>query len=289
MDSRSGTPQARPAADAAARTAADRLRAGVAGTCFVVADWVAETGSTNRDLMARAAAADPADPTAEGRRPAVLVTDHQTAGRGTKGRSWFDPPGGSLLLSVRLFPEVAPSKLHLFIMALSVAAADACSVVAGVTVGLKWPNDLFVGDRKLAGVLAESSLRGGRVDALVIGIGMNVNWPAEIPEDLGELAVALNHVAGHDLDRVELAVALVRGLDRELTGLAGPGGEADLLRRYRERSATIGRRVRVELPDGPLVGLAVGVDDDGLLVVDADGERRTFAAADVTHLRHDGG
>jgi BirA family biotin operon repressor/biotin-[acetyl-CoA-carboxylase] ligase len=289
MDSRSGTPQARPAAGAAAEAAAARLRAGVAGTCFEVVDWVAETGSTNRDLMVGATEADPADPAAPGRRPAVLVTDHQNAGRGTKGRSWFDPPGGSLLLSVRLFPQVAPSRLHLFIMALSVAAADACRAVAGVEVGLKWPNDLFVDDRKLAGVLAESSLRGGRVDALVIGIGMNVNWPVEIPEELGELAVALNHVADHDLDRVELAVALVRGLDRELAGLAAPGGEAVLLRRYRERSATIGRRVRVELPAGPLVGRAVGVDDDGLLVVDVDGVTRTFAAADVTHLRHDAG
>ena len=77
-------------------------------------------------------------------------------------------------------------------------------------VGLKWPNDLFAGDRKLAGVLAESSVRGGAVDALVIGIGMNVNWPAELPEDLGELAVALNHLAGHDVDRVALAASLVR-------------------------------------------------------------------------------
>lgn len=283
MDSRSGTPQARPADEnAAARALA--LRAAVAGTRFRQVDWVGETGSTNRDLIEQANA-DRDEPSAAGRQAAVLVTDHQTAGRGTKGRSWFDPPGGSLLLSVRLFPRVAPAALHRYTMALSVAAADACAEVAGVDVRLKWPNDLFVGDRKLAGVLAESSVRGGAVDALVIGIGMNVNWPAELPEDLGELAVALNHLAGHDIDRVALAASLVRCLDRELRALAADGGEVDLLERYRRRSATLGRQVRVELPDGPLFGEAVDVTDEGLLVVEIDGVRQRFAAADVTHLR----
>lgn len=280
MDSRSGTPQARPTVEELAA----RLRTGVAGTRFTQAGWVLETGSTNRDLMEEATAPDAA-PDGPGRRPAVLVTDHQTAGRGTKGRSWFDPPGGSLLLSVRLFPTLAPSKLHLLTMALSVAAAEACGAVAGVEVGLKWPNDLFVDDRKLAGVLAESSVRAGRVDAVVIGIGLNVNWPAETPADLGEIAVALNQVAGHDIDRAALAIALVVNFDRELAELEGPAGEGTVLGRYRHRSATLGRTVRVELPDGPLVGEAVDLTDDGLLVVRIDGEDRSFAAADVTHLR----
>jgi len=284
MDSRSDTHQARQEAEGHGA----RLRAGVAGTRFVEVRWVAETGSTNRDLAEEAATAagtTVGDLDVPGRRPAVLVADHQTAGRGTKGRSWFDPPGGSLLLSVRLFPDLAPSDLHLLTMALSLAAADACAAVAGVEVGLKWPNDLFVDDRKLAGVLAESTVRAGKVDAVVIGIGMNVNWPAEIPEDLGELAVALNQLAGHPVDRVALATALVVALDRELTALEQPGGPGELLVRYRQRSATLGRRVRVELPDGPLFGEAVEITDDGLLVVAVDGVRRSFAAADVTHLR----
>lgn len=276
MDSRSATPQAR----SSVAECAAALRRGLQKTRFVQADWVAETGSTNRDLLD-----EPADGAAGARRPAVLVTDHQTAGRGTKGRSWFDPPGGSLLISVRLFPTLPPNRLHLFVMALSLAAARACREVAGVEVGLKWPNDLFVADRKLAGVLTESSVRGGRVDALVIGMGMNVNWPDEIPVELEELAIALNQVAGRPVDRVALAVALVVAFDEELTGLERPGGEAAVLARYREHSATLGRTVRLELPDGAVVGRVVDIDDDGHIVVELDGERRTYAAVDVTHLR----
>ncbi len=283
MDSRSGTPQARPSADNHS-VRAIQLRTAVAATRFQAVDWVAETGSTNRDLIEQAIA-DRDDPSAAGRQPAVLVTDHQTAGRGTKGRSWFDPPGGSLLLSVRLFPPVQPALLHLFTTALSVAAADACAAVAGVEVGLKWPNDLIVGERKLAGVLAESSVRGASVDALVIGIGMNVNWPSPLPEELGEVAVALNQLAGGDVDRVELAAALVVGFEGELSALAENGGGALLLERYRRQSATLGRRVRVELPGGPLLGEAVDVTEEGLLVVLVAGVHHQFAAADVTHLR----
>ncbi len=278
MDSRSGTPQARPTVTDAAAA----LRAGVAPTRFGQVGWVAETGSTNRDLLDELrAATDPAVP------DAVLVTDHQTAGRGTKGRTWFDPPGGSLLLSVRVRPQVSPSRLHLFTMALSLAAADACRRVAGVDVGLKWPNDLFVGERKLAGVLAESSVRGGQVAALVIGIGMNVNWPDAVPAELEEVAVALNQVAGRAIDRVELAIALVTELDRRIRGLDAEGGDVELLAHYRAASATVGRRVRLELGERTLFGEAVDVTDDGHLVVMVDGSRdpQVFAAADVTHLR----
>ena len=278
MDSRSEPSQARPTALELAET----LRKGVAHTRFEAVDWVTETGSTNRDLLQ--AATDELHPD---RRPAVLVTDHQTAGRGTKGRSWFDPPGGSLLLSVRLFPDVGLSELHLLTMALSVAAAEACQQVAGVAVGLKWPNDLFVEDRKLAGVLAETSIRAGVLDVLVIGIGLNVNWPAaEVPADLGERAVALNELAGVDVDRAALAVALIVNLDAQLDRLAGPGGPRALRDAYRQRSATLGRTVRLELPGGARVGEVLDFTTDGHLVVNIDGERHTYAAVDVTHLRH---
>ncbi|MEZ5266680.1 MAG: hypothetical protein R2755_33910 [Acidimicrobiales bacterium] len=153
-----------------------------------------------------------------------------------------------------------------------------------MAVGLKWPNDLFVGDRKLAGVLTESSVHGGRVDA-----GHRHGPQRQLARrgagGAGELAVALNQLAGRTVDRVALAIALVTGFDAELAMLEGPGGEQAVLAAYRAASATVGRTVRLELPDGPVVGRALDVDDDGHIVVELDGQRRTFAAVDVTHLR----
>jgi BirA family biotin operon repressor/biotin-[acetyl-CoA-carboxylase] ligase len=249
----------------------------LAGSRFAHVDWVAETGSTNRDLLAQAAAGAP-----EG---LVAVTDHQTAGRGTRGRGWFDPPGGSLLVSVLLRPALAPAKLHLLTMAFALAAAEACGQVAGVDVGLKWPNDLYVGERKLAGVLAESQMTGMSIDAVVIGMGMNVNWPPEVPADLAEVTVSLNHVAGAEVDRVDLLVALLRRFDAVYGALSDEAGRTDLLLRYRRRSVTLGRDVRVELAAGTVLGTAEDVTDEGHLVVDVDGEPVVFSSGDVIHLR----
>jgi BirA family biotin operon repressor/biotin-[acetyl-CoA-carboxylase] ligase len=170
-------------------------------------------------------------------------------------------------------------------MAFALAAAEACAEVAVVDVGLKWPNDLYVGERKLAGVLAESQMTGTTVDAVVIGMGMNVNWPHEVPEELAEQAVALNQVAGADLDRVDLLVALLRRFDVVYGALGDDAGRTDLLLRYRRRSITLGRAVRVELAAGTVVGTAEDVTEEGHLVVDVDGEPAVFSSGDVVHLR----
>lgn len=271
MDSREVGASASAAAQAAARAA-------LAGTRFGAVTWVEETGSTNRDLLERAA-----QEPGEG---LVAVTDHQTAGRGTKGRTWFDPPGGSLLVSVLLRPRMPASRLGLLTIAFGLAAREACGAVAGVEVGLKWPNDLFIGERKLAGILAESRMTGDGVDAVVIGMGMNVNWPADVPVELDELAVALNGAAGHDVDRVALLVAVLRAFEPIYVTLPTPEGQAALLSRYRAASVTIGRNVRIELAAGPVEGRAVDVTDAGHLVVDLAGQRREFASGDVVHLRN---
>ncbi len=261
----------------------DRARAALADTRFADVRWVDETGSTNADLLALAAA----EPTLDG---VVLVADHQTAGRGRLGRAWTAPPGSSLLCSTLVHPDLPLERLHLVTIAVAVAASDACEAVAGVRPRLKWPNDLLVAggdgtDRKVAGILAESVVRDGEVQALVVGMGLNVNWPAELPDDLAAIATALNHHVGHDVDREALLTAHLQGLDRIIDGLGTSEGQATLLRRYRELSATIGREVRVETSTGSITGAAVDVSDDGHLRLDLDGEVVSVVAGDVVHLR----
>lgn len=254
------------------------------GTRFGDVRWVAETGSTNHDLMALAAAGAP-----EG---VVLAADHQTAGRGRLGRVWSAPPEASLLLSVLLRPPVGLGTAHALTTAVALAAVDACVQVAGVRPGLKWPNDLVVAsppaggaERKLAGVLAESSLRGDHFDAVVVGIGLNVNWPAELPSEIDGIAVALNHVTGAPVDRAALAVALLQSLDRRYTALLEPGGRARLHREETAASATLGRPVRVIRSHDEIEGTAVGLEPDGALRVEVDTDVIVVPVGDVVHLR----
>lgn len=206
--------------------------------------WFAEVDSTNRVAadLARAGAPD----------GLVVGADNQTAGRGRRGRIWESRPGAALLVSVVLRP--APP---LVTLSAGVAAAEACEdAVPGAHVALKWPNDLLLGDGKLGGILSE--LVG---DAAVVGLGVNLGWAPNRGARLGA-----------DVDRDSLLRAYLAGLDR-------PPGE--VVARYRPRCATIGRRVRVELPRGSIEGTAEAVDDDGRLVVDG----RPVAAGDVIHLR----
>jgi len=277
-----------------ARSEGERARDALAGGRFADVRWVAETGSTNSDALALARQGEP-----EG---IVVVADHQSAGRGRRSRTWVAPPGGSLLLSVLLRPPAAVAGAAT--MATAVALAEAVERVAGVRPGLKWPNDLVVGpdDRKLAGILAEadwpagSTISGGyrapkphERAVVVVGVGINVTWPD--PDALGGLlaelsatAVALNWVAPL-VDRVDLLVGFLRALEARYAGLVADGPAATLAE-WRTRSATLGRRVRVDLGADDVEGRAVDVTDEGHLVVETtEGTRRTLAVGDVVHLR----
>jgi BirA family biotin operon repressor/biotin-[acetyl-CoA-carboxylase] ligase len=244
-------------------------------TRFSDVRWVDETGSTNADLLALAR-----DGAADG---TVLVADHQSAGRGRADRVWTAPPASSLLLSVLLRPE--PAVAPFVAMAMGIAAVDAVITTTAVVPRLKWPNDLVwpgVGndsDRKLGGILAEADWSDPEGPAVVVGLGLNVNWPRVFPEDLLATATSVNHVAGHDIDREQLLVAILCELDVR-------SRDPHLVEEVRQRSATLGTRVRVELPTSSLEGTAVELTQQGHLVVVADDDtRHTITAGDVVHLR----
>lgn len=264
------------------------VRAALSGSRFADVRWVAETGSTNADALALARDGAP-----EG---VVLVADHQRAGRGRLGRTWTAPPGASLLTTVLLRPPAGVADAATLAAALAMAeAVEACT---GVRALLKWPNDLVVDGRKLAGVLAEadwparSGSSGGwsrppaseRV-TVVVGIGVNCNWPEDVPEDLQDILVSCNHLTGRAVDREALLVEFLRRFDERYAALVA-GDRTTLLADWRARSATLGQRVRVDLGSDDVEGTAVDVTEAGHLVVDCDtGEHRTFAVGDVTHLR----
>ena len=264
----------------------DRARSALRTTRFADVRWVAETGSTNRDLLALAAAGG-ADGT-------VLVADHQTAGRGRLDRTWQAPPGGSLLVSVLFRLGLGTAEAHLLTTAVGVSAVEACRAVVAVPAQLKWPNDVVVvgaaGARKVGGILAETIVEGDQLAAVVVGLGLNVVWPVALPAELAQTAVALNHLVGDGpvLDREMLLVGVLERLDHWTARILEGGGDgrAALMDRARELSATLGREVRVDLGREVLEGRAVELGSGGELVVSLpSGERRTVVVGDVVHVR----
>lgn len=279
------------------------VRAALAGSRFADVRWAAETGSTNADALDLAR-----DGAAEG---IVVVADHQTTGRGRRARTWVAPPGGSLLVSVLLRPHAPVAGGTT--MAAAVAMAEAVQDVTGVAAGLKWPNDLVVGDRKLAGILAEADWPAGSAISagyrppadhlravVVVGIGLNVAWPRPLPPELAEVAdtaVSLDRLltpegedrmspADRDRLRADLLTAYLRRLAARYGELVVSRSTAGVMAAWRDRSATLGRRVRVDLGADDVEGTAVDVTPDGHLVVATDsGDRRTLAVGDVVHLR----
>jgi BirA family transcriptional regulator, biotin operon repressor / biotin---[acetyl-CoA-carboxylase] ligase len=241
----------------------ERVRSDLAeSTRFSDIRLVDSTDSTNRLVRELAASGAP-----EG---LVVAADVQTAGRGRLDRVWEAEPGTGLLVSLLLRPAVDPSEWHLVTSACALAAQDTCEEVAEVAVELKWPNDLMAGDRKLAGILAEATS-----DAVVVGMGLNVHS--------GPPGSAwIDDLAGRRVSRSDILAAWLARLDDVLDAWA------DIASMYRERCATVGRSVAVELLDGSQVtGVAESIDDAGRLVVATGSGRSIVAVGDVTHLRAD--
>lgn len=241
------------------------------------------TGSTNADLLARAADGAP-----EG---TVLVAEEQRAGRGRMGRAWVSPPRAALTFSVLLRPgAVPPARLGWLPLLTGVAVTSAVRAVTAIDTRLKWPNDVLVRDAKLGGILAEAA--GG---AVVVGIGLNVStepdeMPPPGPGPAGPLAAtSLGAEGWASPDRDLLLTALLGELEHWYLAWCRTGGDPErcgLASEYTRRCATLGRQVRVELPGGHLVqGLAAGIDPAGRLLVRVPDGELPVAAGDVVHAR----
>ena len=239
-------------------------------------DVVAETGSTNADLLDRSAAGEDID-------GSVLLAEYQSAGRGRHGRHWSAPPRRQIALSVGIDGSSVPRTGWGWLpLATGVAVADALDAVTGVSAGLKWPNDVLVDGGKLAGILAEVA---APASTIVVGLGLNVTLTAEEAPDPAATSLLLLGAAPED------RVALTRRILRELAGridawrTAG-GADGALIADYQRYSLTLGTRVRASLPgDREVVGLARGVDELGRLQIETGGEAVTVSAGDITHLR----
>lgn len=238
-------------------------------------DVVAQTGSTNADLLAQAASGVDID-------RAVLIAEHQTAGRGRHGRGWSAAPRAQITLSVGVRVDDVPVAAWGWLsLAAGLAVVDSVATLTSVEAGLKWPNDVLAGGGKLAGILAEVAQ-----PFAVVGLGLNVTLSAE--EAAAPAATSLFDQGVPAPDRDVLIRRLLRELGERITQWRS--ADPQLATDYRVRSLTIGARVRAELPGGQVVvGIARDIDDQGRLRLETgEGSQATIvvvSAGDVVHLR----
>jgi BirA family transcriptional regulator, biotin operon repressor / biotin---[acetyl-CoA-carboxylase] ligase len=237
--------------------------------------YLEHIGSTNDVVLGQAAAGAP-----EG---LLVLAEEQTAGRGRQDRTWWAPPGSSLLMSLLLRPPIPAAYAAQLTMCLGLAAAEGVEQITGLRPGLKWPNDLLLDGRKLAGMLTELRLSGDQVAYAVLGLGLNVNLEFTSAE-LAPVAISLQMATGHPVERLPLLVTILERCEtwyeRLLAGESPHGA-------WSARLDTLGRRVVISMPDGNLEGLAVGVNAQGALLVQADdGQVNTVWAGDVSSLRN---
>lgn len=234
------------------------------------------TDSTNDDARELAEQGAP-----EG---SLVFAEIQEKGRGRRGRFWFGRAGDSLQFSVLLRPPVRPQDATLIPLLVATSVYRALSGLGIEEVSIKWPNDVLIQGRKLCGVLCEMSVDMEGIQYAILGIGMNVNTPAEnFPKELREIACSLFSVMGKTWRRSELLISILKEIDHQLS-LVWKGEVDTILENWREGAHTLGKQIRVEMPNGSLLeGIAEDVNSQGaLLVRDASGTLHTLHSGEVS-------
>ena len=212
----------------------------------------------------------------------LVVTEEQIAGRGRRGRSWVSPAGANLLFSVLLRPPMEGDRVFVLTMVLALAGVKAVQKVAAVEAMIKWPNDLYVGPKKLAGVLTEFAVRGKQVDWVVPGMGINVAWRPDAPEQGGVPATSLLEETGQRVSRNELLIELLtefEGLYKEVVA----GNMEGLYEEWNRNCLVLGKAVVVATEKERIEGKALRIDDCGALILeDAEGNERRILTGDVS-------
>jgi BirA family biotin operon repressor/biotin-[acetyl-CoA-carboxylase] ligase len=220
---------------------------------------------------------------------AIVVTDHQDQGRGRRGRSWFSEPGTALQFSLILRPVIPLDVFGLVSTALGLACAEAIEAVAGLSPMLKWPNDVTIERRKVAGILVESRVSGHHVDVAVAGIGINVSPLTSLPSDIPATSIGAELArASRDpsIDRAQLLAEVLQRIENVYSLVETGKGAAELLDKASERSEVLGEEVVVHRVDGTSVqGIATRLLPSGALEVASGGEHIPVQVGEIEHLR----
>jgi BirA family biotin operon repressor/biotin-[acetyl-CoA-carboxylase] ligase len=215
----------------------------------------------------------------------IVVSARQTAGRGRKERHWLSPEGG-LYFSLVLTPRLGFENVPLLGLLGACAVARSLSALGVENATVKWPNDVLIGDSKIAGILSEAVSVGDRTVGVIIGIGVNQNCPiVEMPPGLKWPTTSVIDELGAETSTEELLCSIVNEIDTLLQSVEKKNSYDDVLNLWRELSSTIGSRVRIHDEDKTIVGLAKDISSDGTLIVETDDGLIHVLLGDVSHLR----
>jgi BirA family biotin operon repressor/biotin-[acetyl-CoA-carboxylase] ligase len=234
-------------------------------------------GSTN--TVALACGEEPEEGT-------VILSDSQEKGRGRLGRSWVSPPGVNIYLSILLHPRIEPEHATLITLLSAIACTYALRKTTGLSISVKWPNDLMAADRKLGGILTEMKITGKKIVLAVIGIGINVNMAAhEFPDQIRTTATSVKIETGEDVSRERIIAEILNETDRWYKVLQ-TGRSREIVDEWQRLTSTLGRRVLVTTGQETYTGLAEGIDDKGMLLIRLpSGEIKRISSGDLTALK----
>lgn len=215
----------------------------------------------------------------------VVTSEEQTKGRGRLGRIWHSPPGTGVYVSILLRPPFPPEKAPAISIMTALALADAIRVYLPDDVRIKWPNDVWIGGRKVAGILTELSAEKGKIDYIVVGTGINVNHGVgNFPEELRPIATSIRRALKRKVGRIEVLQNFLRNFEAEYDRYVKHGLKKSH-RKVRQYSALIGQPITIRTGNHEVTGMAVDIDVEGRLIIERDGVRLPITAGEVTVVK----
>lgn len=212
----------------------------------------------------------------------MVVADEQTTGRGRRGRTWASPKGSNLLVSILLRPPLEPEQVFVLTMVLGLVTARVLQERTGLSALIKWPNDVYLRGKKLAGILTEFSTRGKTLEYVILGMGLNVNWHPPQEEGIRQPATSLLAETGKGFSGNELLEEILSGLQASYRKVL-QGEIEGFYRKWNDLSLILGRQVTLESDSEVLEGKAVRIDEQGALILEErDGSTRRIFCGDVS-------
>ena len=213
---------------------------------------------------------------------ALFVADQQVAGKGRRGRQWQSPPGSSISMSILLRPQIPPDKASMLTLVAAISVAQGIREASGLETGIKWPNDIVIGGRKCVGILTEMSTEIDFINYVVVGIGINVSQ-AEFPEEIRETATSLQLESGKPQRRAAIIAACMKALEENYETFLRSQDLSGLIEGYSELLVNRGRQVRILQPGNEFEAEAIGINEQGeLLVRCQDGSVKEIYAGEVS-------